>query len=232
MPTTTYRDEKGRAETVRAAEAPDATTSPNSSSGAGAQSANANAAPETPRSTPEAAPTAAKNTGTASPSKSAAASPTAPEPPPSPKDSLWLESQRQPRPRLSWKPPRAATDPAAATPKHSGPTSPEVPATERYTVRASARAKTRETLEEENVILWDQNEQLRERHKDQSNMLVRAALDLHALQDAAGAADTRPIRAAVIRELARLLPVAIKKARAKNGSPALLRLITRAIKTL
>ena len=61
---------------------------------------------------------------------------------------------------------------------------------------------------------------------------MRAALEVHALQDQLGDHDTRAIRAQVIRELAKLLPVALKKARDKHGSPALLRLITRTIKTL
>lgn len=40
------------------------------------------------------------------------------------------------------------------------------------------------------------------------------------------------LRAVAVRELAKLLPIAIKNARAKGGSPALLRLILRSLKSL
>jgi len=60
-----------------------------------------------------------------------------------------------------------------------------------------------------------------------------------ALQDALRAArelmrspEIAVLRADAVRELAALLPMAVRRARDRRGSPALLRLILRSLKTL
>lgn len=72
--------------------------------------------------------------------------------------------------------------------------------------------------------------------KNQNQQLHRQLAALQAenaeLQRAAGPPELRKMRQQIVRELATLLPEAVKKARSKNGSPALLRLIIRSLRSL
>ena len=87
--------------------------------------------------------------------------------------------------------------------------------------------------EKENVA-W-----LTKRWQAQQIEIERMTKQNAALQDALRAArellrgpELAALRADAVREIAKLLPVAIRRAREKRGSPALLRLILRSLKTL
>jgi hypothetical protein len=103
-------------------------------------------------------------------------------------------------------PPSSSSHPTAGESKPSSPTWPE--------------------RKEES--LWQQNLQL----VCERNILLLRVEKLEAEASTAADPQVRAIRQQLVAELARLLPVAVRRAREKRGSPALLRLICRAIKTL
>ena len=87
--------------------------------------------------------------------------------------------------------------------------------------------------EKENVT-W-----LTKRWQAQQIEIERMTKQNAALQDAPRAArelmrspEIAVLRADAVRELAALLPMAVRRARDRRGSPALLRLILRSLKTL
>jgi hypothetical protein len=170
-------------------------------------------------------PSAATQTKNAAPTTPTSASGTSSDPPTRSRAPLGTPKTTEPDKKGS--PSLAGT--SGSTPPSSS--SPRRASASKPSNRISHEEDRQRQAENQKWLTDDWNKQ-RGRIGELEHELRRQRQQIEELRATVGNLDTAPIRAAAVRELAALLPLALKRARQPKGSPALLRLILRSLKSL